>query len=102
MKLLNKNHSNENESQKEKCVSVLSQSKSKRSVMTPAKSKSRPKSAFDLQSSRPKSLFPGMPEPFPGTKYPCDPIESYKKTIPSPKRIKISDNASRDFMWQPP
>lgn len=102
MKLLTKNQSNEDQSQKEKCVSVLSQSKSKRSVKTPAKSKSRPKSAFDLQSSRPKSLFPGMPEPFPGTKYPCDPIESYKKTIPAPKRIKISDNSSRDFMWQPP
>lgn len=88
-------------SKNENSKSMLQHSKVKKIVKSPTKSNSRPKSAFDLQSSRPKSLFPDLPEPFPGTKYPCDPIESYKKTIPSPKRIKISDNGNRDLTWIP-
>lgn len=95
IKKISKSQNNENEPTKN--VSVLSQAKSKKSVKMPLKS--RPKSAFDLQSSRPKSLFPGLPETSPGSKYPSDPIESYKKTIIQAKPIKISDNGNRDLAW---
>lgn len=65
------------------------------------KSKIRPKSAFDLQSSRPKSVFPGHSESPSESKYPSNTIESYKKTITQTKPIKISEGGVRELMWYP-
>ena len=82
---------------------VSSQSEQRRHFpqIKQTKSKVRPKSAFDLQSSRPESVFSGHSESPSETKYPSNPIESYKKTIPQPKAIRIPSHGTRELMWRP-
>lgn len=97
-------------------TSILSRAYSKTSLSTPSKladvksnnnksnqtSKSRPKSTFDLQRPRTDCLFPGGKEITPESKYPSDPIKSYKSTLPREKVTIIRSEGTRELQWHPP
>ena len=96
-------------------TSILSRAYSKTSLSTPSKladvksknksnqtSKSRPKSTFDLQRPRSDCLFPGGKDIIPESKYPCDPIKSYKSTLPREKVTIIRSEGTRELQWHPP
>ena len=61
----------------------------KKRAIQPKKQDKRPKSTFDRMRPRDFSGFPGQAEVTGELKIPIDPIESYKKTIPRVRTIKI-------------